>query len=87
MQLLIIIFKSAAVKDFLLSKLSNCSGVRIIPFGVKSSLKCAGIIPWNPQLLYEPMYTLSFTIAAIYFLVEPNDSLLKVATSNQILFK
>ena len=87
MQLSIRIFKSAAVKDFRLSKLSNCSGVRIIPFGVKSSLKCAGIIPWNPQLLYEPIYNLLFTIAAIYSLVEPNDSLLKVATSNQILFK
>lgn len=60
MQLLIIIFKSAAVKDFLLSKLSSCSGVRIIPFGVKSSLKCAGIIPWNPQLLYEPIYNLYY---------------------------
>ena len=87
MQLSIRIFKSAAVKDFRLSKSSSCSGVRIIPFGIKSSLKCAGIIPWNPKLLYEPIYNLLFTIAAIYFLVEPNDSLLKVATSNQILFK
>lgn len=75
MQLSIRIFKSAAVKDFRLSKSSSCSGVRIIPFGVKSSLKCAGIILWNPQLLYEPIYNLLFTIAAIYFLVEPNMTL------------
>lgn len=65
MQLSIRIFKSAAVKDFLLSKLSNCSGVRIIPFGVKSSLKCAGIIPWN---LFPGIPNYYMNLYTIYYL-------------------